>query len=169
MSLKLNIFTDYIGGHFITDTANEVAVIPQLSSPELFSQLGELLERFSRRDAFHDLHHLCRRVFRWCFNKDMYVVFHYLHCIYAQLILFGNVPKDLLYISRNLPFQYMLPVLRYPYQMVLQIIHGMVRPSNTHAAVIQEKTLLKQVPLPRLTASHFPPASKLAGIQWGFL
>ena len=59
MSLELNIFTGYIGGHFITNTANEVAVIPQLSSPELFSQLGELLERFSRRDVFHDLYHLC--------------------------------------------------------------------------------------------------------------
>ena len=30
MSLELNIFTDYIGSHFVTHTANEVAVIPSL-------------------------------------------------------------------------------------------------------------------------------------------
>ena len=31
------------------------------------------------------------------------------------------------------------------------------------------QALFRQAPLPRLTASHFPPASKLAGIQWRFL
>ena len=37
------------------------------------------------------------------------------------------------------------------------------------ATVIQRKAAVRQVSLSRLTASHFPPASKLAGIQWSFL
>ena len=102
MSLALNIFTDYIGGNFITNTANEVAVVPQLASPQMFSQFGKLLQRFPGRDAFHNLCHLCRRVFGWRFDKDMNVVFQHLHRIYDQPVLFGNVPKDILYISRNL-------------------------------------------------------------------
>jgi hypothetical protein len=53
--------------------------------------------------------------------------------------------------------------------VVLQIIYSMLCPSNPHAEIIQEKVLFRQASLPRLTASHFPPASKLAGIQWGFL
>jgi hypothetical protein len=53
--------------------------------------------------------------------------------------------------------------------VILQVIYSMLRPSNTHATFIHEKALFRQAPLPRLTASHFPPTSKLAGIQWGFL
>jgi hypothetical protein len=53
--------------------------------------------------------------------------------------------------------------------VILQTICGVFSPSNLHAAVIQGKDLLKQGPLPRLTASHFPHASLRAGIQWSFL
>jgi hypothetical protein len=53
--------------------------------------------------------------------------------------------------------------------VILQIIYGMFCPSKSHAVVIQDKALSRQATLPRLTASHFPPASKLAGIQWSSL
>ncbi|MFO7772506.1 MAG: hypothetical protein R6V59_02865, partial [Dehalococcoidia bacterium] len=62
-----------------------------------------------------------------------------------------------------------LSILRYPHQVIFQIVYGVFCPLNSHTTVIQGKALLKQVSLPRLTASHFPPASKLAGIQWRFL
>jgi len=169
MGLIFNIFTDYVSRNFIPNTTNKVAIVPQFSRPKLLPKLGKLLERLSCRDAFHDLYHLCRRVFWWRFNKDMHVVFHYLHCIYGHLIFFSNTPKYLLYISRNLFIQYMLPVLRYPHQMVLQIVDGMVRSSNTHAPFITAKPSLWQVSLLRLTATCFHPASKLTGIQQAFL
>jgi len=56
-------------------------------------------------------------------------------------------------------------VIGYPDHVVLKVINGMLRPSNTQATVIHEKALLRKAPLPRLTASRFPPASKLTGIQ----
>jgi hypothetical protein len=62
-----------------------------------------------------------------------------------------------------------LSILRYPDQMVLDIKYSVLCPSYTHASVIQEKALATQASLPRLPASRFPPASKLAGIQRSFL
>jgi len=56
-------------------------------------------------------------------------------------------------------------VIGYPYHVVLKVISGMLRNSNPQATVIHEKALLRKAPLPRLTASRFPPASKLTGIQ----
>jgi hypothetical protein len=53
--------------------------------------------------------------------------------------------------------------------MVLDIENSVLCPSKPHASFIQEKAIFKQTPMPRLTASRFPPASKLAGIQRGFL
>ena len=72
-------------------------------------------------------------------------------------------------IAPKLSCPQLLPVLRYPHEVILQIIYGMFCPSNPHAVVIQDKALSRQAALPRLTASHFPPASKLAGIQWSLL
>ncbi len=169
MGLILNIFADCISGYFVTNTPDKVTVTPQFPSPKLFSQLWKPLERFTGRDTFHHLYHLCRRVSRRCLNKYVYMVFHDFHRIYPKFILLGYPPKYFFQVPRNLLTQYMLPVFRYPYQMILQIIYGMFSPSNPHATFIQEKALFKQAPLPRLTASHFPPASKLAGIQWRFL
>ncbi|MFC1916732.1 hypothetical protein ACFLX1_01185, partial [Chloroflexota bacterium] len=63
----------------------------------------------------------------------------------------------------------MFPLLRAPYQVIFQIIYGMLRPSYRHAAVILKSDHLWQVPLPSLSASHFHPTSKLAGIQWRLL
>jgi hypothetical protein len=42
-------------------------------------------------------------------------------------------------------------------------------PSYSHATFISSDNSFRQMPyFPYLTASHFPPANKLAGIQWGF-
>ena len=54
-------------------------------------------------------------------------------------------------------------VIGYPDH--LKIINGMLRHSNPQATVIHEKALLRKAPLPRLTASRFPPTSKMTGIQ----
>ena len=144
MSLVLDIFADYVGGYFVSNTAYKVAIIPKFSSPKLLSKLGKLLERFSGRYTFHDLGYLCRRISWRHLNKDVNVVFHYLHRIYYKFILLCYLPKYLLYVSRNLFIQYSLPIFRYPHQMVFQIIDGMVCPSNTHAPFITAKPLLWQ-------------------------
>ena len=88
---------------------------------------------------------------------DRHSKFHY-HDIKYDL----NVIRDFF-------IQNVLPVLWYPYQVIFQIIYGMFRPSYPHAAVILKSKSFMQIPLPRLPASHFHPASKLTGIQWEFL
>ena len=62
-----------------------------------------------------------------------------------------------------------VPLDLYPNQVILNIIYGMLCPSYPHAAVILNSYPLRQIPMPRITASHFHPASKLTGIQLGFL
>lgn len=47
--------------------------------------------------------------------------------------------------------------------MILQIIYCVFCPSNPRAIVIQEKALSRQAVLPRLMASHFPPAGLAGG------
>ena len=169
MDLIFNIFPYYVSSNFITYTPDKIPITPKLPCPQLLPQFRKPLKYLTARYAFQYLHHLCRGIPRWCLNKYVHMVFHDFHCIYPELILLGNSLKYLFQVPRNLCTQYVLPVLGYPHQMILQIIYSMFSPSNPHDAVIQEKALFRQVPLPRLTASHFPPVSKLAGIQWSFL
>ena len=89
--------------------------------------------------------------------------------IYPQLVLLRNPSKYVLQVMLDFLAQYVLPVPGYPYHLLLKVINGMLRPYNPRATVIHEKALLRRAPLPRLTASRFPPASKLTGIQREFL
>lgn len=158
-----------VGGNFVTYTPNKVSIAPKLPCPQLFPQFRKLLEYLTGRHTLQYLHCLCWGISRRYFNKYVYMVFHDFHRIYPKLILLTYPLKHFFQVPRNLPTQYVLPVLRYPYQVILQIIYGMFCPSNPHAVVIQDKALSRQAALPRLTASHFPPASELTGIQWSFL
>ena len=61
-ALIANVLLD---GSFIpvlTHRANEVAVRPKLSAPELFFHLGALPEDFARRETFDSLHDLLRAI-----------------------------------------------------------------------------------------------------------
>ncbi len=170
MRLIFNILTYYVSGDFVTYTPNKVPIAPKLPSPQLFPQFWELLKYLTGRHTFQYLHYLRRGVSGRYLNKYVHVVFHDFHRIYPELILLSNPLKHLFQVLRNLRTQYVLPVLGYPHQVVLQIIYGMFCPSYSHPILISPIQPFRQMPfLPRLTASHFPPASKLAGIQWGFL
>jgi len=169
MSLIFDVFSNYFCGYFVTNTTDKIAVVPQFPCPKLLPQIGELIEYFTGRDTFHYLYHPRWRVPGRYFYKYVNMVFHNFHRIYPEIIFLSNLIKYDLQVIRNLSVQNMFPVFWYPYQVVLQIIDCMLASSYSHAAVILKPNPFMQTPLPRLSASHFHPASKLTGIQWRLL
>lgn len=169
MDLIFNVFPYYVSSNLITYTPDKISITPKLSGPQLFPQFRKFLKHLSGRYTLQYLHYLCRRISRRHLNKYMHVVFHDFHRVYSEFILLSNPLRYLFQVPRNFPTQYMFPVLRYPHKVVLQILYGMFCLSCSHATVIPTKAPPKQASLPRLTASHFSPASLLAGIQWSFL
>jgi hypothetical protein len=120
MSLILDVFTDYIRSDFVTCTADKVTIVPQFPTPKLFPYLRKLLEYLSGRDAFHYLYHSGRRVPRRYLNKYVNMVFHHFHGIYHPLIFLRYVLDYLFHILPYLSAQNILPVLQYPYQVILE-------------------------------------------------
>ena len=170
MSLILNISANNVRSYCITYGPDKISVAPEFPGPQLFPQFRKLFKYFSGRYAFHYLHHLGRRISRRNLDKYVYMIIHYLHRIYCEPVLISYLSKYLFNISSNFTTQYTLSVLRYPYQMVFQVIYCMLSPSYHHITVISSSPLLKQMScFRRFTATHFPPTSKLAGIQWSFL
>ena len=172
MDLIFNIFLYYVSSNFITCTPDKTPTTPKLPHPQLLPQFRKLLKYLTARYAFQYFHHLCRGIPRWRLNKYVHMVFHDFHCIYPELILLSNSLKHFFQGPRNLCTQYVLRVIGYPHQMILQIIYGMFSPSNSNDAVIQGKALFRQASLLRLTTNHFPltsPSLEGTGIQWSFL
>jgi len=170
MSLIFNILPYDVSSDLITYTPDKISIAPKLPRPQLFPQFRKLLKYLTGRHTFQYLHYLRWGISRRNLNKYVHVILHDFHRIYPKLILLSNSLKHLFQVRRHFPAQHVLPVLRYPHQVIFQIIYGVLRPSYSHAAFISPTQLLRQMSYqPRLTASHFPPASKLTGIQWGFL
>jgi hypothetical protein len=61
-----------------------------------------------------------------------------------------------------------LSIHRYPYQVILQIVNGMLGSSYSHAIFIPSGELFGKQFLTQ-SLDHFHLASKLKGIQWNFL
>jgi hypothetical protein len=96
------------------------------------------------------------------------MIFYYFHGIYLKPIFLSNMIKYFFQVPRNIPGQYMLSILRYPLQVILQIVNGMLGSSYSHAIFIPSGELFgKHFTIQSL--DHFHPASKLTGIQWNFL
>jgi len=167
--LIFNISPNHICSHFVTYAPDKVAITPQFPRPKLSSQPTKLLEHLSRRHTLQYLYYFRRREFWWHLQKYVHMVFHYLHGVHPKPIFIRYSLKHFFGIFSNLTYQDFPSILRYPDQMVLDIENSVLCPSKPHASFIQEKAIFKQTPMPRLTASRFPPASKLAGIQRGFL
>jgi len=61
------------------------------------------------------------------------------------------------------------PLHRLKERLVLLLVGRQLDHKGLFHTLIVDYIVLYVKSLPRLTASHFPPASKLAGIQWSFL
>jgi len=160
MSLVFNIFPDDIGYNVISNTPDEIPIIPQFSSPKLLPKLGILLEYLSGRYTFHYLYYFCWRISRWCSKEYVHMVFHYPYRIYLKFIFLCYLFKDFFYIFRFFSIQYFLSIFRYPYQVILQIVDRMLCSFYSHAVFIPIIRLFGK-PFLRLAANHFYPPSKL--------
>jgi hypothetical protein len=163
MNLVFNIFPNDISDNVISNTSDEIAIIPQLTSPKLLPKLGKFLEYLSGRYAFHYLYKLCWRIPRWCSHEYMHMVSLDPYRIYFKFIFLGYLFKDFFEIFCNFSIQYLFPILRYPHQMILQIVNGSFGTSYSYAVFISVISLFGN-PFLRLAANHFHPLSKLRGI-----
>jgi hypothetical protein len=164
MSLVFNIFPDDIGYNSISNTPDEIAIIPQFSCPQLLPKFGKLLEYLSGRYTFHYLYHFGWRISRWCSHEDMHMVFHDPYRIYFKFIFLGYLFKHFFEVFFDFSIQYIFPIFWYPYQVIFQFVDCMFCPFYSHAVFIPVIKLFGK-PFLRLTANHFHPPSKLRGIQ----
>jgi len=161
MILVFNMPPDYVGSDFVNNTSDKVPIVPKLLSPKLFPNLGKLFKYLSGRYTLHYLPDFRRRIFWGCLRKYVHMVFHYFHRIYIEPIFLSYFSKYLFKIARYFFTQDMLPVLRYPHKVILQVIYSMFGPSYAHANFIAGLSNFRNLYLftNRVYAAEYPPAS----------
>ena len=169
MSLVFNIFTNVIGGHFISYTSNKITAVPQLMLPKLLPQFGIPLKYFPVRNTFHNLDYFRWRIPWWCFDKHMDMVFQHFHSIYVKLVFFSYLLKYFFHIAPYLGIKDMFSILRHPYQMIFQIVNCVFCTSNSLSVCYNSYGITLARALITLRLGCFHTASKLTGIQWRFL
>ena len=152
-----DIPADDLCGDRVPDGPHKIAVLPELTSPELATQARETRKEFPGRDAFEDLDHPGGGIPWRCREKQMDMVFHHLHRVNLHIIGFRNLVKEILYSLRDLSDEHSLAVLGCPNNVILQVINGMGACFVGHTEIVAA-----------LRAARFPPHSKLWGTQRDF-
>jgi len=160
LSLIFDISPNHICSHFVTYTADKVAITPLLTSPKIPSQPAKLLKHFPCRYTLQYLHYFCRRVFRRHLKKYMHMVLQYLHGVYPEPIFLCYPLKHFFSVLSDLTYQDVPSILRYRDQMVLDIKYSVLCPSYAHASVMKEKALVTQASLLSFPACRFPHAAR---------
>jgi hypothetical protein len=80
----------------IPDGPHKIAVLPELTSPELATQSRETRKEFAGGEAFEDLDYPGGCVPWRCGEKQMNMVFHHLHRINLPILCCRNLGKEVL-------------------------------------------------------------------------
>ncbi len=121
---------NHITRHFIADGSHEVPIAPELTTPQLPSQVRKLAKHLSGRYALQDLHYTSWGQPRRRFKEYVYMILHHLHRVDDHIVLFGNPLKHLFDVLSYLFCQDALSIFRNPYEMVFEIMYRMFASSQ---------------------------------------
>jgi len=109
----------------VTTGGDEVPASPQVPTPELFLEVSEFLQQFTRALALDVLHDLTRREIRWTRQQHMNVIPRNGALQNLDVVRTADFANQF---AKSHPYrtrQYRLAILRHPYKVVLDVITTM--------------------------------------------
>jgi hypothetical protein len=136
MPMVLNIAFDHLRRDLITDSADKVAILPKLSTPELLAQLGKFLAQSTRRNALQEPDDFGNRVPGRKIQEQMDMVFRHLHFLNLTLEIRGDLAEQFGGAVPNIFAHNPSAVFGCPYEMVCGIVNGMTGTLDRHPAML---------------------------------
>src|ERR1044072_1762016 len=134
--MMLYVFANHFCGYLVAYRAGEIAVFPELPTPQLPFHLWVLPKDGSRTQTLEPRYHLRYRIVWGERTENMYVVKTYLHLFDGNVVLFGNLCKHLTHPLGNRTLQKFLAILGRAYQMVRGVIGGVSCASENHVRIV---------------------------------
>jgi len=119
--LRLNVLLDDLIRH-IARTCSEIALSPQVSSPELPTQLAKLLQQFPTTASFDTLHQVAHRHLRGYRHQQMHMVNGYMSAQDIHLQRRTCLPNQFAQPNGYFAPQYRFPILGNPHHVIFQVI-----------------------------------------------
>ncbi len=125
IAVILNILPDYLCCNFISYCADEIPVLPKLTTPKLLLDPRIFPENDTCTNTLQNPYNL-RNAISWRKRQEnVHMIFSYLHCINLKIMILRYLmkysPYSFSYISTKNP----LPILRCPYQMIFCVVYCM--------------------------------------------
>ena len=158
-TMMLNIPTNCLRCHVVTDRAGKIAIVPEFSAPKTPLDAWKFLKNRPRTEVFEKDHHWRNGITRWKGTEQMHMIRTHFHLLKSHILLLRNIGKQFPNPLLNLPLQDIAPVLRRPDQMVQGIVNGMRGTSENHADNVAHRSDLGSGHGARRQDRSFPPAA----------
>jgi len=119
--LPFDVGFDHLVGD-LARTSAEVTPTPQMSAPVPLAQGRKFHRQFPRGSTFQRLDHPADRQRRWCRDEQVDVVFAHMALQNVHIVGQTGLPDQLPYPIGDLALQDVIPILRRPYDVVLQTV-----------------------------------------------
>ena len=158
-TMMLNIPTNCLRCHVVTDRAGKIAIVPEFSAPKTPLDAWKFLKNRPRTEVFEKDHHWRNGITRWKGTEQMHMIRTHFHLLKSHILLLRNIGKQFPNPLLNLPLQDIAPVLRRPDQIVQGIVNGMRGTSENHADNVAHRSNLSSGHGARRQDRSFPPAA----------
>ena len=114
--------------HLVRDVAladRQITSRPEMSAPELLSQMRELQQQYARAYAFQPLHEFAHVLSRSIRYKHVYMIARHFARDDVNLVLQSNLAQNISGADCYLAYKNTFPVFGYPNQMNFQVCFGM--------------------------------------------
>ncbi len=129
----LQILLNHFYRH-LTYRGTEVSSRPEMPTPILFLHVRKLFKQLTRCAPLDPPHDLARCHRRRTTHQNVHMILANHSFYYPDLKGFAGLPHQLSNSLRHFCSQHFVSVLRYPYKVVLNLIHRMTAISVIHAA-----------------------------------
>jgi len=128
--------------HFFRHLAyrgTKISSCPEMSAPIFLLQVRKLFEQLARRTTLDSPHDLTRCHCRWTARQNMHVILAHRTLHYPDLKGFAGLSHQITNSLRHLSAEHLVSVLRYPYEVILNLKHRMTAvPQNRLETEINE-------------------------------
>ncbi len=149
----LDIATNHLRRDSIPSTADKIAIVPQLSSPQGLLHLRKLLKNQARRNTLQPLHDVGQTRARRDRKNYMHRIGHDCLRINVKSIPLGNLLENHFQPTSHSLLQNHSPIVGDPYQMICEIVDNTTGPLETHTSKNTKFSPLRGL------APFLPPAS----------
>ena len=127
--MMLQILLDHLFRH-LTDCCTKIAPRPKMPAPIPLLYMRKLFKQLARGTSLNSPHDFAWSHIRGTTYQDVHMVFAYHSSYNPYLKCPARLPNQLPYTLRQPPLQHLVPILRNPYKVVLNLVYRMALTLN---------------------------------------